>query len=130
MVSPFSGVGYLTGMRIFSRGREGDPPIVIAHRGASCRALENSLAAFSLSLTDGADMIEFDVRLSADGEPVVIHDQKTGRSARENVTVARCDAARIRKIDPSHPPKLAGLSKRSGRASWGNSYSRDHVMLR
>ncbi len=98
MVSPFSGVGYLTGMRIFPRGREGDPPLVIAHRGASCRALENSLAAFSLSLTDRADMIEFDVRLSADGEPVVIHDQKTGRSARENVTVARCDAARLRMI--------------------------------
>ncbi len=85
-------------MRIFPGRREGDPPIVIAHRGASSRALENSLAAFLLSLTDRADMIEFDVRLSADGEPVVIHDQKTGRSARENVTVARCDAARLRNI--------------------------------
>jgi len=98
MVSPDSGVGYLTGMRIFPRGREGYPPIVIAHRGASFRALENSLAAFSLSLSDRADMIEFDVRLSADGEPVVIHDPRTGRTARENVTVARCDAARLRKV--------------------------------
>lgn len=98
MVSPCSGVGYLTGMRIFQRGKEDDPPIVIAHRGASRRALENSLAAFSLSVTDRADMIEFDVQLSADGEPVVIHDERTGRTARENVTVGRCNASRLRKV--------------------------------
>ena len=74
------------------------PPIVVAHRGASRRALENSLEAFSLSLADRADMIEFDVRLSADGEAVVIHDARTGRTARENLTVAHCDAARLRKV--------------------------------
>jgi len=43
-------------------------------------------------------MIEFDVRLSADGVPVVIHDDRTGRTARENLRVARCDAARLRKV--------------------------------
>lgn len=85
-------------MRIFSRRTQDDPPIVVAHRGASRRALENTLSAFSLSLADRADMIEFDVRLSADGEPVVIHDRRTGRTARENVTVARCGAARLRKV--------------------------------
>ena len=98
MVSPPFGVGYRTGMRIHSRGGGDSPPIVIAHRGASRRALENSLEAFSLSLTDRADMIEFDVRLSADGEPVVIHDDRTGRTARENLAVARCDAARLRTL--------------------------------
>jgi glycerophosphoryl diester phosphodiesterase len=98
MVFPPSGVGYLTGMRILSRGGRDAPPIVIAHRGASRRALENSLEAFSLSLADRADMIEFDVRLSADGEPVVIHDDRTGRTARENLPVARCDAARLRTL--------------------------------
>lgn len=75
-----------------------DAPILIAHRGASRRALENSLQAFSLSLSDRADMVEFDVRLSADGEPVVFHDARTGRTAKENVTVARCDAARLKEI--------------------------------
>jgi glycerophosphoryl diester phosphodiesterase len=74
------------------------PPIVIAHRGASRRALENSLEAFSLSLADRADMIEFDIRLSADGEPVVLHDARTGRTARENLAVARWDAARLAKV--------------------------------
>ena len=98
MVSPPFGVGYRTGMRILSRGGGDSPPIVIAHRGASRRALENSLEAFSISLADRADMIEFDVRLSADGEPVVIHDDRTGRTARENLPVARCDAARLRTL--------------------------------
>src|SRR4030065_284022 len=58
-------------MRNLSRGTF--PPIVIAHRGSSRRALENSLEAFSLSLADRADMIEFDVRLSAGGETGGIH---------------------------------------------------------
>ena len=98
MVSPASGVGYRTGMRNLSRGGGNASPIVIAHRGASRRALENSLEAFSLSLSDRADMIEFDVRLSADGEPVVIHDARTGRTARENLAVSRCDAMRLRKV--------------------------------
>jgi len=98
MVSPPFGVGYRTGMRILSQGEGDSPPIVIAHRGASRRALENSLEAFSLSLADRADMVEFDVRLSADGEPVVIHDDRTGRTARENLSVARCDAARLRTL--------------------------------
>jgi glycerophosphoryl diester phosphodiesterase len=85
-------------MRILSRGEGMAPPIVVAHRGASRRALENSLEAFSLSLADRADMIEFDVRLSADGEAVVIHDARTGRTARENLTVGHCNAARLRKV--------------------------------
>src|SRR3989304_4322729 len=96
MVSPAFGVGYRTGMRNLSRGTF--PPIVIAHRGASRRALENSLEAFSLSLADRADMVEFDIRLSADGEPGGIHDPRTGRTARENLAVARWDAARLKKI--------------------------------
>jgi len=75
-----------------------DVPIVAAHRGATEQALENSLAAFSRAVADSADMIEFDVRLTADGTPVVIHDERTGRTARENLRVARCGADRIRKV--------------------------------
>jgi glycerophosphoryl diester phosphodiesterase len=43
-------------------------------------------------------MIEFDVRLTADGEPVVLHDARTGRTAKENLPVASTPAARIRKV--------------------------------
>lgn len=78
-------------------GRTGSP-VVVAHRGAPDRALENSLASFSLAVGDGADMIEFDVRLSADGAPVVVHDARTGRTAKENVPVAAATAARLRSV--------------------------------
>lgn len=85
-------------------------PIVAAHRGASERALENSLDAVSRSVADGADLIEFDVRLSAEGTPVVIHDERTGRTARENLRVERCDAARLRKVRLKNGEPLPFLS--------------------
>ena len=49
-------------------------PVVFAHRGASARAPENTIAAFELALTHQADAIELDVKLSADGYVVVMHD--------------------------------------------------------
>ena len=49
-------------------------PLVIGHRGASADAPENTIAAFELALEQGADGIELDVHLSADEQPVVIHD--------------------------------------------------------
>lgn len=50
------------------------PPLVIAHRGASSIALENSLAAFRLAAGQGADAVELDVHATQDGEIVVHHD--------------------------------------------------------
>lgn len=73
-------------------------PVVVAHRGDSDRALENSLAAISLAMADGADLIEFDIRLSADGEPVVLHDARTGRTGKENVPVVESTAERLRRV--------------------------------
>ena len=49
-------------------------PLIIAHRGASALAPENTFAAFQKAIEDGAEGIEFDVRLSKDGVPVVFHD--------------------------------------------------------
>ena len=49
-------------------------PLVIAHRGASADAPENTIAAFELALRQGADAIALDVQLSRDNQPVVIHD--------------------------------------------------------
>jgi glycerophosphoryl diester phosphodiesterase len=51
-----------------------------AHRGASAEAPENTLAAFRRALAVGADGIELDVHLSADGVPVVIHDETLERT--------------------------------------------------
>jgi glycerophosphoryl diester phosphodiesterase len=53
--------------------------LVIAHRGASAYAPENTLAAFELAHKQGADMIEFDVQRSSDGVLVVFHDDTTER---------------------------------------------------
>ena len=51
-----------------------------AHRGASARQPENTIAAFQAAIAGGADGVEFDVQLSADGVPVVIHDEKVERT--------------------------------------------------
>jgi len=55
-------------------------PVIFAHRGASAHAPENTLAAFELALAQNADAIELDVKLSADGSPVVIHDPTVDRT--------------------------------------------------
>src|SRR5262249_31196147 len=52
---------------------------VIAHRGSSHAAVENTLPAFERAIADGADFVEFDVQLSADGVPVVFHDAELDR---------------------------------------------------
>jgi len=56
------------------------PVLVIAHRGFSGIAPENTLAAFKKAIVVGADMIELDVRLSRDGVVVVIHDESLERT--------------------------------------------------
>lgn len=55
-------------------------PLIIGHRGASAVAPENSIAAFEAAIAAGADGIEFDVRLSRDGVPVIIHDDTLQRT--------------------------------------------------
>jgi glycerophosphoryl diester phosphodiesterase len=55
--------------------------LIIGHRGASAYAPENTHAAFTQAFEDGADGIEFDVRLARDGVPVVIHDATLDRTA-------------------------------------------------
>lgn len=52
----------------------------IAHRGAAKQAPENTIAAFIKAAEIGADGLEFDVQISRDGEPVVIHDEKLERT--------------------------------------------------
>jgi glycerophosphoryl diester phosphodiesterase len=55
-------------------------PLIIGHRGAAAVAPENTLAAFEAAIRAGADGVEFDVRLSRDGVPVVIHDNSLYRT--------------------------------------------------
>jgi glycerophosphoryl diester phosphodiesterase len=55
-------------------------PLVIAHRGANSVAPENTISAFSAARERGADGIEMDVKLTADGQVVVMHDQTVDRT--------------------------------------------------
>ena len=64
-------------------------PIVIAHRGDSSRALENSLEALRLALSLPVDMVEIDIRKSLDNGLYVMHDKHTGRTADKNVDIER-----------------------------------------
>lgn len=56
-------------------------PAIVGHRGASAHAPENTLAAFRRALADGAQLLECDVHLSADGQVVVMHDETIDRTA-------------------------------------------------
>ena len=55
-------------------------PVVVAHRGASSTRPENTLASFEEAIRLGARLVEFDVRLSLDGVPVVMHDATVDRT--------------------------------------------------
>ncbi len=74
-------------------------PLIIAHRGASAYAPENTLAAFVLALDQRADMIELDVQRSADGELVVFHDATTERWNGQPIPTNACTLAELRALD-------------------------------
>ena len=57
-----------------------ETPLVVAHRGASATHPENTLAAFEAAITAGAEFVEFDVRITSDGVPVVMHDADVSRT--------------------------------------------------
>lgn len=74
-------------------------PLIVAHRGASASAPENTFAAFRRAIDDGADGIEFDVRLATDGVPVVFHDSTLHRLAKIENRVGNLTAEELSKID-------------------------------
>src|SRR5919199_3937577 len=72
---------------------------VVAHRGASARAPENTLPAFELALEEGADALELDVRTTADDVAVVIHDATLDRTTNASGAVATLPLERVRAAD-------------------------------
>lgn len=72
---------------------------MIGHRGASAAAPENTLLAFKQAIDDGADGIEFDVRLSRDGVPVVIHDANLKRTALMDSMVSNLTADELQQVN-------------------------------
>jgi len=84
-------------VRPYPRG--GVRPLVYAHRGASAQAPENTLEAFALAASEGADGIELDVMCCGSGEVVVVHDAWLERLADEPVCVLTTPLAKLRKVN-------------------------------
>ena len=76
-------------------------PVVIAHRGASAYAPENTIEAFALGLEMGADALEMDVRLTRDGHVVVHHDPTMIRTAGDARAIAATTLAELQALDAS-----------------------------
>jgi glycerophosphoryl diester phosphodiesterase len=73
--------------------------LVIAHRGNSVHAPENTIEAFQQAVALGADGMEFDVRLTGDGHAIVIHDATVERTTNGTGLVAQMTLAQIRALD-------------------------------
>jgi glycerophosphoryl diester phosphodiesterase len=74
-------------------------PSVIAHRGDKAHAPENTISAFKLAEADGADGIEFDVKLSVDGKVIILHDQTVDRTTNGTGNVAKLSLAALKELD-------------------------------
>jgi glycerophosphoryl diester phosphodiesterase len=88
-----------------------DPSLhpVIAHRGASGSYPENTLLALDQALRDGADALEFDVRVSADGVPVVIHDPTVDRTTDGVGRVRALTVAELERLDAGRGERVPRL---------------------
>ena len=79
-----------------------DTPLVFAHRGGSALRPENTIAAFDHGLALGADGLEFDVRLSSDGVPMVHHDETLDRTTDGRGPLSAHSAADLERLDAGH----------------------------
>jgi glycerophosphoryl diester phosphodiesterase len=74
-------------------------PKIVAHRGGGTIAPENTLAGLRCALAHGFYAVEFDVMLSADGVPLLMHDHYFGRTVKGSGTIAETSAAQILAMD-------------------------------
>ena len=73
--------------------------LIIGHRGASAYAPENTLASFDLAVQSQADAIEFDVKLTADKQVVVIHDSSVDRTTNGSGKVSEMKLSKLQELD-------------------------------
>lgn len=85
-------------------------PLWIAHRGGGAAAPENTLAAIRTGAAAGFRMVEFDVMLSRDGVPLLIHDETLERTTDGHGLVCERDFAALQRLDAGgwHSPAFAG----------------------
>jgi glycerophosphoryl diester phosphodiesterase len=106
------------GLRPAERLLQEKRPLVIAHRGYSTAAPENSLPAFQLAITAGSDLVELDYHHSKDGIPIVIHDYEVDRTTDgvqvwggKKIRVDQKTAAELQTLDAGKwfDPQFAGV---------------------
>jgi len=85
--------------------------LVVAHRGASAIAPENTLLAYKLAYELGADMIETDVQETKDGTLVCIHDYTVDRTTNGRGTIAELTYREIRDLDAGNSEKIPTLDE-------------------
>jgi glycerophosphoryl diester phosphodiesterase len=85
--------------------------LIIAHRGASNIAPENTLKAFELAIELGADFIEFDIRKTKDGEIVIMHDPSVFRTTHKLGFIKRLTLKKIKSLDAGDGEKIPTLKQ-------------------
>ncbi len=77
-------------------------PQVVAHRGATASHAEHTLGAYVRALDEGADALECDVRLSADGHLVCVHDRRVDRTTNSRGVVSTMTLAELDRLDAAY----------------------------
>jgi glycerophosphoryl diester phosphodiesterase len=95
----FTSMGKWRTLRAMRRVQRSSAPLIIAHRGASEDAPENTLAAFRLAIAQGADGLECDLRMSADNQIVISHDDTLKRTHNRAIRIAGAAAAELAGFD-------------------------------
>jgi glycerophosphoryl diester phosphodiesterase len=84
-------------------------PTIVAHRGDAEHFPENSLAAFEAAWRRGLQHVEFDVQLSADGVPFVIHDASLDRTTRTTGDLRHMSSGQLNGVDAGEPVRFGHL---------------------
>ena len=110
-------------------------PFLIAHRGFSTVAPENTLAAFEAAIDAGAEILECDVQLTADGVPVIVHDPTLDRTTDGSGAVRDLAWSEVAELEAGYPasfgdryrgqrvPRLDELFDLARGAPWSSSRS-------
>ncbi|TKT01665.1 glycerophosphodiester phosphodiesterase [Streptomyces lasalocidi] len=94
------------------------PIQIVAHRGASEEAPEHTLAAYRKAIEDGADALECDVRLSADGHLVCVHDRRVNRTSNGRGAVSALELADLAALDFGSWKAREALRSRDEEPDW------------
>jgi len=84
------------------------PPTLVAHRGYALRYPENTMPALRAAIEAGARYVEFDVQMTADGVPVLLHDADLWRTARMDRSIHDMTINEIMQVEVNEETRLGG----------------------